>query len=56
MHYVVEIRTSAGGWLRRRQEFKLLTDAQLEAERVRREGGVPRLVQVTDEGTRKVMR
>ena len=55
MHYVVEVRTAAGGWFRRKQEFKLLTDAQFEAERVRRAGGVPRIVQVADDGSRRVV-
>ncbi len=41
MHYEVEIRTAAGGWL--------------EVERARREGGEPRVVQAADDGTRKVM-
>ncbi len=55
MHYEIELRTAAGGWLRRRGQFKLLDGARLEAERVRREGGEPRIVQVADDGTRKVM-
>jgi hypothetical protein len=55
MHYEVEVRTASGGWLRRRGQFKLLDGARLEAERVRHEGGESRVVQVADEGTRKVM-
>jgi hypothetical protein len=52
MHYVVEVRTAAGGWLRKRGEHRLLAAAQLEAERARAAGGEPRVVQVRDDGTR----
>ena len=55
MHYEVEIRTAAGGWLRRRGQFKLLDSVRHEAERVRREGGEPRVVQVANDGTRKAV-
>ncbi len=55
MRYVVEVRTTAGGWFRKRCEYRLLAEARLEAERVRAAGGVPRIVQVTDDGTRKVV-
>jgi hypothetical protein len=54
-HYVVEVEIGAGGWLQRRQRFERLADAQLEADRVRREGGVARVVQVADDGTRTVL-
>jgi hypothetical protein len=55
MHYVVEVRTAAGGWLRKRGEHKLLADAWREAERVKTAGGESRIVQVGDDGTRKVI-
>ncbi len=55
MHYVVEVRTAAGGWFRKRGEYKLLAAAMLEAERVRAGGGEPRIVQIADDGTRKVV-
>ena len=55
MHYVVEVRTAAGGWLRKRGEHKLLGDAWCEAERVKATGGEPRIVQVAADGTRKVI-
>ncbi len=55
MRYVVEVRTAAGGWLRKRGEHRLHTEARLEAERVRAAGGEPRIVQVADDGTRKVV-
>ena len=55
MHYVVEVQTTAGGWLRKRGEHRLLAAAQLEAERARAAGGEPRVVQVADDGTRKVI-
>jgi hypothetical protein len=55
MHYVVEARTAAGGWLRKRGEHKRLGDAWLEAERVRAAGGESRIVQVADDGTRTVL-
>ena len=54
MHYVVEVRTAAGGWLRKRGEHKLLGDAWREAERVKATSGEPRIVQVAADGTRKV--
>jgi hypothetical protein len=55
MHYVVEVRTATGGWLRKRGEHKRLGDAWLEAERVKAAGEEPRIVQVADDGTRKVL-
>ena len=55
MHYVVEVRTAAGGWLRKRGEHRLLGDAWREAERVKAAGGETRIVQVGDDGTRKVI-
>ena len=55
MHYVVEVRTTTGGWLRKRGEHRLLAAAQLEAERARAAGGVARVVQVADDGTRRVV-
>ena len=55
MHYVVEVRTAAGGWLRKRREHRLLTEARLEADRVRAAGGASRIVQVGDDETRKVI-
>ena len=55
MRYVVEVRTAAGGWLRKRGEYRLHTKARLEAERVRAAGGVPRIVRVADDGTRRVV-
>jgi hypothetical protein len=55
MHYVVEVRTAAGGWLRKRGEHKRLGDAWLEAERVKAAGGESRIVQVADDGTRTVL-
>ncbi len=55
MHYVVEVRTAAGGWFRKRGEHRLFAEARLEAERVRAAGGTPRIVQVTNDGTRKVV-
>jgi hypothetical protein len=55
MHHEIELRTAAGGWLRRRGRFRLLAGARHEAERVRREGGEPRIVQVADDGTREVV-
>jgi hypothetical protein len=54
MHYVVEVRTAADGWLRRRKRHELFAVARVEAERVRATGGVARIVQVADDGTRKV--
>ncbi len=55
MHYEVEVRTATGGWLRKRSEHKLLAAAMLEAERARATGGVARIVQVADDGTRRVV-
>ena len=55
MHYVVEVRTATGGWLRKRGEHKRLGDAWPEAERVRVAGGESRIVQVADDGTRTVL-
>ena len=55
MHYEIELRTAAGGWLRRRGRSRLLAGAGHEAERVRREGGEPRVVRVADDGTRTVV-
>ncbi len=55
MHYVVEVRTAAGGWLRKRGEHRLLAEARLEAERVKAAGGVPRVVQIAEDGTRRVV-
>ncbi len=55
MRYVVEVRTAAGGWLRKRGEYRLHTEARLEAERVRTAGGAPRIVRVADDGTRRVV-
>jgi hypothetical protein len=53
--YAVEVEIGAGGWLQRRDRFKQASEAQLEADRVRREGGVARVVRVADDGTRKVV-
>src|ERR687894_716354 len=53
-HYAVEIEIGAGGWLRRRERFKLLGEAQLEADRARAAGGAVRVAQVADDGTRRV--
>jgi hypothetical protein len=55
MHYVVEVRTAAGGWLRKRGEHKLLASAWAEAERVKAAGADSRIVQVGDDGIRKVI-
>ncbi len=55
MRYVVEVRTAAGGWLRERGEHRLHTEARLEAERVRAAAGVPRIIRVADDGTRRVV-
>ncbi len=55
MRHVVEVRTAAGGWLRERGEYRLHTEARLEAERVRAVGGVPRVVRVADDGARRVV-
>src|SRR5829696_7569233 len=54
-YHAVEIEIGAGGWLQRRERFKLLVEAQLEAERARAAGGVARVVQVADDGTRRVV-
>ena len=54
-YYAVEVEIGAGGWLQRRERFKLLGEAQLEAERARREGSVSRVVQVAADGTRRVV-
>jgi hypothetical protein len=51
----VEVEIGAGGWLQRRERFKLLGEAQLEADRARREGSVSRVVQVAADGTRRVV-
>ena len=53
-YYAVEVEIGAGGWLQRRERFKLLGEAQLEADRARREGSVSRVVQVAADGTRRV--
>jgi hypothetical protein len=55
MHYVAEVRTATGGWLRKRGEHKRLGDAWLEAERARAASGESRIVQVADDGTRRVL-
>jgi hypothetical protein len=55
MRNVVEVRTATGGWLRKRGEHRLHTEARLEAERVRVAGGVPRIVRVADDGARRVV-
>ncbi len=55
MHYEVERRTNAGSWVSLRKRFKLLADARLEAEVVRDRDGKTRVVQVADDGTRKVV-
>ena len=55
MHYVVEVRPAAGGWLRKQGEHKPLADAWREAERVKATGEVSRIVQVAADGTRKVI-
>ena len=54
-YYAVEVELGAGGWLQRRERFKLLGEAQLEADRARREGSVSRVVQVAADGTRRVV-
>lgn len=54
-YYAVEIEIGAGGWLRRRERFKLLDEARLEAERARREGSVSRVVRVDKDGSREVV-
>jgi hypothetical protein len=54
-YYAVEVEIGAGGWLQRRERFKLLGEAQLEADRARREGSVSRVVQVAADGTRRVV-
>jgi len=54
-YHAVEIEIGAGGWLQRRERFELLAEAQLEAERARREGSVSRVVRVADDGTRRVV-
>ncbi len=54
-YHAVEIEIGAGGWLQRRERFKLLGEAQLEAERARRKGSVARVVQVAADGTRRVV-
>ena len=51
----IEIEIGAGGWLQRRERFELLAEAQLEAERARREGSVSRVVRVAADGTRRVV-
>jgi hypothetical protein len=50
----VEVEIGPGGRLQRWERFELLGEAQLEAERARHEGGVPRVVRVADDGTRGV--
>jgi hypothetical protein len=54
-HYAVEVEIGAGGWLRRKERFRLLGEARLEVERGRAMGGVARVVQVADDGTREVV-
>jgi len=54
-YYAVEVEIGAGGWLQRRDRFELASEAQLQAEGFRRAGGVARVVQVADDGTRKVV-
>ena len=54
-YYAVEVEIGAGGWLQRRERFKLLGEAQLEADRARREGSVSRVVQVAADRTRRVV-
>ena len=53
--YAVEVEIGAGGWLRRKERFRLLGEAQLEVEAVRRVGGAARVVQVAGDGTRKMV-
>lgn len=55
MHYEVEVRAAAGGWLKRKGRFRLLDAARHEAGRMGREGWVPRVVKVADDGTREVV-
>ena len=55
MHYVVEVRTAAGGRRRKRGEYRLHTEARLGTERARAAGGVARIVQVADDGTRRAV-
>ncbi len=56
MRYVVEVRTAAGGWLRKRGEHRLHTEARLEAERARAAGGVPRAGCCASSGSRTTVR
>jgi hypothetical protein len=55
MHYEVEVRVDTGDRLPKRTRHELLADAKLEAAQVEDRGGEPRIVQVADDGTRKVV-
>jgi hypothetical protein len=53
--YAVEVEIGAGGWLQRRDRFGRASEAQVEVDAVRRAGGAARIVQVADDGTRRVL-
>jgi hypothetical protein len=59
VHYEIERFSIAGRWLRPTgksgRKYKLLGEAQLEAELVRGRGSVVRIVRVTDDGSRMVV-
>jgi hypothetical protein len=59
MHYEVERLSMAGRWLKSSgksgKKYKLLSEAQLEAELVRGHGSVVRIVRVADDGSRTVV-
>ena len=56
MRYVVEVKTRRGGWLRGAERYDRLYAAVREAKRVRDAGGVPRIVQVADDGTGRAVK